>query len=145
MKMRYISRKLAMVAGSGDVKPLNGSSQQDGWRRAGTLPGARPTNWSREGASVRRAEERCCTTWRPALKDNGSMGSRRVARCPVLNYDLNSLKMVKLVSEAEARCRDAWAGAKRGQLAFWPTLGMSRGVGAESTRYGLRFCYIILL
>jgi hypothetical protein len=32
----------------------------------------------------------------------------------ILNYDLNSLKVAKLVSTAEARRRQAWAGAKRG-------------------------------
>jgi hypothetical protein len=54
----------------------------------------------------------------------------------LLNYDPNSLKVAKLVSEAEACYREAWAGA---------TLGMAGGVGAEPPRYELGFCYIILL
>jgi hypothetical protein len=58
------------------------------------------------------------------------------SKCFLLNYDPNSLKVAKLVSEAEACYREAWAGA---------TLGMAGGVGAEPPRYGLGFCYIILL
>jgi hypothetical protein len=34
----------------------------------------------------------------------------------LLNYDPNSLNVVKLVSEAEARRREAWAGADHGIL-----------------------------
>jgi hypothetical protein len=36
-----------------------------------------------------------------------------VSRWRLLNYDPNSLKVAKLVSEAEAHRREAWAGAKR--------------------------------
>jgi hypothetical protein len=51
-----------------------------------------------------------------------------VSRWRLLNYDPNSLKVAKLTSEAKACHREAWAGAKRGQLAFGPLWGHP-GVG----------------
>jgi hypothetical protein len=39
-----------------------------------------------------------------------------VLRWRLLNYDPNSLKVAKLASEAEARRREAWAGAYPGVL-----------------------------
>jgi hypothetical protein len=61
-----------------------------------------------------------------------------ILKLMVLNYDSNFLKVGKLVSEAEARRRKAWAGMKRGQLAFSPLWGRSgvRGRSLRGTDYG---------
>jgi hypothetical protein len=54
-----------------------------------------------------------------------TVGGRRrsSSSTELLNYDPNSLKLAKLANEAEARRREAWARAKRGQLAFGPLWG----------------------
>jgi hypothetical protein len=66
-----------------------------------------------------------------------------ILRWRLLNYDLNSLKVLKLANEAETRRWEAWAGVR--STGLWPTLGTSGDVGAEPPQYGLGFCYIILL